>query len=70
MSNLAVDTAKLIDMLPPDDQRFAYEFVKKLILAWDPDFTKLTHEEAERVRAAEASGFIDDGDIDWDEIGQ
>ena len=70
MSNLAVDTAKLIDMLPPDDQRFAYEFVKKLILAWDPDFTKLTPEEAERVRAAEASGFIDDGEIDWDEIGK
>ena len=46
------------------------KLIKKLILAWDPDFTKLTPEEAERVRAVETSGFIDDGDIDWDEIGK
>ena len=33
MSSLAIDTAKMIDMFPMDDQRFAYEFVKKLMLA-------------------------------------
>jgi hypothetical protein len=31
-------------MLPADKQRFAYEFIKKLVLAWDPDFTKVTPE--------------------------
>ncbi len=70
MSSFAMDTARLIDMLPADDQRFAYEFVKKLVLAWDPNFTKVTPEEAERIKAAEESGFISENDIDWDKIGQ
>jgi len=57
-------------MLPEEDQRFAYEFVKKLMLAWDPDFTKVTSEEAERIKSAEESGFVDEKDINWDNIGQ
>ncbi len=70
MSNIAMDTAKLIDMLPEQDQAFAYEFVKKLILAWDPDFTKLTPEEAAKLKDAEESGFVAEQDIDWSQIGQ
>ena len=69
MSSIAIDTAKLVDMLPDDDQQFVYEFVKKLILAWDPNFTKVTPEEAQRIKAAEESGFVDDEDIDWENIG-
>ena len=56
-------------MLPVEDQRFAYEFVKKLVLAWDPNYTKVTPEEAERLKAAEESGYVLDNDIDWDKIG-
>jgi hypothetical protein len=70
MSNFAMDTAKLINILPVDDQRFAYEFVKKLVLAWDPDFSKVTPEEAERIKSAENSGFVLESEIDWDNIGQ
>ncbi|MCL2082683.1 MAG: hypothetical protein FWH04_05560 [Oscillospiraceae bacterium] len=70
MSTLSIDTAKMLDMLPMDDQRFAYEFVKKLVLAWDPDFTRVTSEEAERIKAAEESGFVSDDEIDWDTIGR
>ncbi|MCL1804301.1 MAG: hypothetical protein FWG30_11845 [Eubacteriaceae bacterium] len=69
MASLSVETAKLIDMLPIEEQRFAYEFVKKLVLAWDPDFTKVTPEEAKKLQKAEDSGFILDNDIDWDQIG-
>ena len=69
MSTLAMDAAKMIDMLPADDQRFAYEFVKKLVLAWDPDFTKVTPEEAAQIQAAEESGYVLDNEINWDEIG-
>ena len=69
MSTLSADTARMIDMLPADDQRFAYEFVKKLLLAWDPDFTKVTPEEAARIKAAEESGFVSEDEIDWDIIG-
>ena len=70
MSALALDAVRMIDMLPPDDQRFAHEFVKKLVLAWDPDFTKVTPEEAEQIKAAEESGFVSDNEIDWDKVGQ
>ena len=36
----------MMDMLPDEDKNFAYEFIKKLVKAWDPDFTKVTPEEA------------------------
>lgn len=41
---------------------------QKLVLAWDPDFTKVTQEEAQRISKAENSGFIEDSDIDWDNL--
>lgn len=68
MSNIAMDAARLLDMLPEADKNFAYEFIKKLVLAWDPDFTKVTSEEASRIANAEISGFIDDTEIDWDNL--
>lgn len=69
MSTFAMDTARLIDILPESDQRFAYEFVKKLVLAWDPDFTKVTPEEMAQIKAAEDSGFIPEEGIDWNNLG-
>ncbi len=68
MSDIARDAARLMDILPEDDKHFAYEFIKKLVLAWDPDFTKVTSEEAKHILEAENSGFIDDKDIDWDNL--
>ena len=69
MSGIVMDAARMMEMLPETDQNFAYEFIKKLVKAWDPDFTKVTPEEAEALAAAEASGFIDEADIDWDDLG-
>jgi hypothetical protein len=60
----------MIDMLPMEEQCFAHEFVKRLVLAWDPDFTRVTPEEAAHIQAAEESGFIPEHEIDWDTIGQ
>ncbi len=68
MSNMAIDAARMMDMLPEEDKCFAYEFIKKLVKAWDPDFTKVTPEEALRIKEAEESGFIADDDIDWDNL--
>ncbi len=68
MSTIAMDIARLVDMLPEDDQAFAYTFVKKLVCAWDPDFTKLTPEEANALQEAEESGFVAESDIDWDHL--
>ena len=69
MSSIVIEAARLMDLLPEADKEFAYEFIKKLVLAWDPDFTKVTAEEATIIEKAENSGFIDSEDIDWDSIG-
>ncbi len=69
MSNIAMEAARLMDLLPDADKVFAYEFIKKLILAWDSDFTKVTAAEAEQIKQAENSGFVDSEAIDWDKIG-
>ena len=68
MSDLVMNAARMMEMLPKEDQNFAYEFIKKLVLAWDPDFTKVTAEEARRIDEAEKSGFVDEADIDWDNL--
>ena len=68
MSDMAIDAARMMDMLPDEDKHFAYEFIKKLVKAWDPDFTKVTPKEAQRIKAAEGSGFVGDSDIDWDHL--
>ena len=69
MSSIAMEAARLMDALPEADKVFAYEFIKKLVLAWDPDFTKVTAEEAKRIEDAENSGYVDADNIDWENIG-
>ena len=69
MSDIAIDAARLMVTLPEADKAFAYEFIKKLVLAWDPDFTKVTDEEAKRLEDAEKSGYVDEDEIDWENIG-
>lgn len=68
MAPKAQQIAKLVDMLPEQDQDLAYELVKKLVLAWDPDFTRVTDEEAAHMEAAEASGFVSADEIDWNNL--
>lgn len=70
MSTTAMEAARLLDMLPESEQSFAVEFIKKLVLAWDPDYTRLTSEEAARLEQAEKSGFVAEEEINWEEIGQ
>lgn len=69
MSNTTIEAARLMESLPESEQNFVLEFIKKLVLAWDPDYTKLTASEAEALKEAEQSGFIDETDIDWSQIG-
>lgn len=52
------------------EREFAQEFVRKLVLAWDPDFTKATPEEAVKMKEAEESGFIPEDEIDWENLGK
>ncbi len=69
MSSIVMRAAELMQSLPEQDQQFAYEFIKKMVLAWDPDFTRVTEEERERIAEAEASGYVKCEDIDWSTIG-
>ena len=68
MSEIVMNAARMMEMLPEKDKTFAYEFIKKLVLAWDPDYTKVTPEEAMLIQEAENSGFIDENEIDWDNL--
>ncbi len=62
--------ALMVDMLPDTDQVLAFELIKKLVLAWDPDFTKVTPEERAAMDRAmdelEAGDFVTDDQINWD----
>jgi len=60
----------MVDMLPETDQTLALELVKKLVLAWDPDYTRATPAEAaameQAVREMEAGEYVPDNAINWD----
>lgn len=43
--------------------------IEQDVLAWDPDFTKLTPEEARLLNEAENGEFVDADEIDWSKIG-
>lgn len=65
MSEMALKVARMIDLLPVEDQTLAAELVKKLVLAWDPDFTRLTPAEEEALNEAMTDEYIDADAIDW-----
>ena len=66
--NAAIKEAiDLMEILPESEQNFALEFIKKLVLAWDPDYTKMT--PAERLNLKEALSDrerILHDEINWD----
>lgn len=68
MSNKAQQIAEMIDMLPEQEQEFAYEVLKRIVLAWDSDYTKVTPEERKQIEEAENSGYISESEIDWDNL--
>lgn len=61
MSTATQKAIELMEILPENEQNFALEFIKKLVLAWDPDFTKLTL--SERANLEEAEKEIKNGEI-------
>lgn len=70
MSELAIKAASMLDMLPQAEQELAFEMLKRIVLAWDADFTKVTPAEAAALDAAEAEiargETVPDDAIDWD----
>ena len=70
MSAMAQKVSNMVDMLPEKDQGLAFEIIKKLVLAWDPDFTKLTPFEQQELILAEQEiergETVSFNDINWD----
>ena len=67
MSNLVNQTAELLATLPEDEILLVNSLVKKLVMAWDPDYTKMT--PAERINLKEALSDqerILHDEINWD----
>ena len=62
--------AQMVDILPEADQTLALELVKKLVIAWDPDFTKVTPTERaameQAVNELDAGEYVTDNQINWD----
>ena len=69
MTQVVQESVKMLEMLPESEQEFASQFIKRLVLAWDPDFTKLTPEERKLLEAAEQridrGEYVKDSDIEW-----
>lgn len=59
-----------MEILPESDQNFALEFIGKLVIAWDPDFTKVTLRERKELeeieRDIEENGAVSHDAINWD----
>lgn len=68
MSALQKEIDTMLELLPDSEQQFVYEFVKRVVLAWDGDYTKTTSQEREQIEHAENSGFIPEDEIDWDNL--
>ena len=70
MAPIAQQIADMVDMLPEPDQALAFELVKKLVLAWDPDFTKLTPAEQKELDQAaiemDAGDYVPHSAVNWD----
>lgn len=69
MTQAIQESVKMLEMLPESEEEFASQFIKRLVLAWDPDFTKLTPEERKQLEAAEqrvdSGEYVKDSDINW-----
>ena len=70
MSTATKQAIDLMELLPESEQNFALEFIKKLVIAWDPDFTKVTptaRAELERAqREIENGETVSHDAINWD----
>ncbi|MCI8845979.1 MAG: hypothetical protein HFI04_06375 [Lachnospiraceae bacterium] len=70
MSGTVKKAISLMEMLPESGQNFALEFIRKLVAAWDPDFTKVTPAERNALEKVEKdmkeNGTVPHDSINWD----
>lgn len=61
MAQVSKQIGEMVDMLPMEEQLLAFELIKRMVLAWDSDFTKLT--PAEREVLGKADIEIENGEV-------
>ena len=70
MAPFTQQIATMVDMLPEEDQTLAFNLIKKLVLAWDPDYTRATPEEdaemEKAIREMESGDYVSHDAINWD----
>ena len=70
MSTTTKEVIELMEILPENDQNLALELIKKLVLAWDPDYTKITTSEQQRLDEAineiKQGKVVGENAINWD----
>ena len=65
---IAQEIGQMVSILPESDQNMIFELVKRCVLAWDPDYTKLTPQDARELEEAKNGEYISANDIDWDNL--
>ena len=70
MSNNAKQLISLYEILPEADQQMILELTKKVLLAYDPDYTKLLSDEKRELDKALADfnngeNIVDAESINW-----
>jgi len=62
-----LQTAELLDILPDEDILLVNALIKKLVIAWDPDFTKVTARERELLEKIDSEmkngDFVSEEDV-------
>lgn len=69
MTAMEQKTMDIYRLLPEQEQMLAYELIKRLVLAWDSDYTRLTPDERARLEMSDADweegNTVDPSEIDW-----
>jgi len=70
MSENAMQLINLFEILPENDQLMLLELTKKMLLAYDPEYTKLLPDEKKAVESALADinagvNIVDESSINW-----
>lgn len=66
MTHAIKSAVGMMELLPANEQSLAVEAIRKIVVAWDPDYTKLTPSERKALEEAENGDYIDEDEIDWD----
>ncbi|HZJ83313.1 MAG TPA: hypothetical protein VFD57_05855, partial [Clostridia bacterium] len=70
MAEVARHIAEMVEMLPEQEQKLAFELIKRMVLAWDNDFTRLTVSERDRLKKADEEillgEIVEHSMLEWD----